>query len=532
MPAPLLIPLPLGLHVSGVVTWAVRAVNALAARGRTCGLIIHPAPAHQRAIEPALDPRVRIWRTPTPPAAPMLASCDGDLSAFIPVYRRAVDELWHAQQAPRQPVVLCPTLLGDCFGICAALTLATPERVRIAGFAHADIAYDAAVIAHYAAAMTHAACVADAVETRVRTALAGAGSDAPEVVNIPNGVPIPATPPRREPLAGRPLRLIYTGRFEHAQKRILALPLLCAELARRGVDHELTLIGDGPAVDDLADALAARPDQFAATARIQTLTPMSPDELAPLLARADAFILPSRYEGLSVALLEAMAQGCVPIVTRVVSGHAQVLVDNVSGLVAGAGPESDEHAAAVALADSVQRFLVADTESLRAGARKAAGRFSLDAHADGFERLIDAAAGAPQRSWPASRPCAFTGDDTAGGGSGSGTVPPGAIAKARAALERLAGRDVVIHGAGRHTIALATALADTRAHIVAIADDDRARWGTTFLGWPVISPADARGIGGGGATDVLISSWLHEQAIFDRREVYTSQGLTVHRIYF
>jgi hypothetical protein len=245
----------------------------------------------------------------------------------------------------------------------------------------------------------------------------------------------------------------------------------------------------------------------------------------PLLDAADAFILPSRYEGLSVALLEAMARGCVPIVTRVISGHAQVLTHGASGLIAEAGPEADENTAAVSLADAVERFLAGDVESLRAGARRAAARFSLDAHADRFEMLIDAAAGAPARSWPASRPCAFTGGDAS---LGSGTVPPGALAKARAALERLAGRDIVIHGAGQHTIALAPALADSRARIVAITDDDRARWGTMLLGWPVIAPDDARAAG---ATDVLISSWLHETAIFGRRAAYETQSLRVHRIY-
>lgn len=524
VPPPLLIPLPLGLHVSGVVTWAVRAVNALAARGRTCGLVIHPAPARQRPIEPALDPRVRVYRTPGPPRAPLLASCEGDLSAFIPVYRRAVEELGAGS---REPVVLCPTLLGDCFGICAALTLATPERVRVVGFAHADIAYDAAMIAHYAPALTHAACVADAVEARVRAALAGAGPHAPAVVNIPNGVPIPGEPLRRGPLAGRPLRLIYTGRFEHAQKRILALPLLSVELARRGVAHELTIVGDGPGAADLADALAARREPAETYARIHTLEPMSPDELTPLLDAADAFVLPSRYEGLSVALLEAMARGCVPIVTRVTSGNAQVLAHGVSGLVADAGPEADENAAAAALANSIARLLAGDVESLRAGARAAASRFSLEAHADRFERLIDGAAAAPARAWPASRACACTGDSADASG-GSGTVPAGALAKARVSLEKLAGRDIVIHGAGRHTVALAAALADSPARIVAIADDDRGRWGTALLGWPVIAPSDARAAG---ATDVLISSWLHEQSIYDRREVYTDQGLSVHRLY-
>ncbi len=538
MPAPLLIPLPLGLHVSGVVTWAVRAVNALAARGRPCGLIIHPPPPGQRTIAPDLDPRVRTWHIP--PSAPPLATCQGDLSAFIPINRRAVDDLF-AAAGSSSPVVLCPTLLGDCFGICAALTLAIPERVRLVGFAHADIPYDAAIIAHYAPALTHAACVADAVEARVRAALDLAGPAAPRVVNIPNGVPIPPATPRREPLAGgtgvpparraaRPIRLLYTGRFEHAQKRILALPALSAELARRAIPHELTLVGAGPAADDVAAAVDALARRAGPDATVRVLAPMSPDELAPLLDRADAFVLASRYEGLSVALLEAMARACVPIVTRVDSGHAQVLAHARSGLVADIAPEADEHAAAAALADCIQRLVTSDVDALRAGARAAAARFSLDAHADRFERLLDDAAAAPPRAWPATRPCAFTGLDANLGAAGraSGTVPADAPARARAALERLAGRTILIHGAGAHTLALAGVLARSPARIVAIADDDRSRWGTSLWGWPIIDPATAAAAG---ATDVLISSHLHEPAIHARAHIYTSQGLHVHRLY-
>jgi hypothetical protein len=52
--------------------------------------------------------------------------------------------------------------------------------------------------------------------------------------------------------------------------------------------------------------------------------------MAKVWRSADIFILASRYEGTSIAMLEAMAQGCVPIVTRV-SGVAGVIQPGQNG---------------------------------------------------------------------------------------------------------------------------------------------------------------------------------------------------------
>jgi glycosyltransferase involved in cell wall biosynthesis len=54
--------------------------------------------------------------------------------------------------------------------------------------------------------------------------------------------------------------------------------------------------------------------------------------VAPLLAIADIFVLSSRFEGLSRAMLEAMAAG-VPVVATRVQGVEEVITDGVHGLV-------------------------------------------------------------------------------------------------------------------------------------------------------------------------------------------------------
>jgi len=59
---------------------------------------------------------------------------------------------------------------------------------------------------------------------------------------------------------------------------------------------------------------------------------MPSDRVARILQAADVFALVSLWEGLSNALLEAMACGLPPIVTRV-SGMGRRVADGVCGVV-------------------------------------------------------------------------------------------------------------------------------------------------------------------------------------------------------
>jgi hypothetical protein len=96
----------------------------------------------------------------------------------------------------------------------------------------------------------------------------------------------------------------------------------------------------------------------------------------------------------------------------------------------------------------------------------------------------------------------------------------------RRVLDRLAGRRVVIHGTGEHTRQLRGVILASPAHVVAFTDDDRARHGSTFWGFPVVAPAAAAACG---ATDAVLSTWMHQDAVWSRRGEYA--GLTVHRLY-
>lgn len=521
MPGPppsLLIALPQGLGVSGVNTWAVRLVNGLARRGRAAGLIVHAEPPGFARLDLEIDPRVGVYRVPAD-ALPMEA-CRGDLAPYLPHYRAGVRAMLDRAGGR---VVLSPNLHGDCYGVAAALTR-DPEigpALRLVGWQHSDIEYDARVLERYAPVLGAFVGVSEKIAGTLRTRLNDRAGD---VRDVPYGVEVPAACPSRPPLAGRPVRILYTGRLEHRQKRILALPMLSRELARRGVAHELTILGDGPAEAELLGALRDAPPPSA-----RRLAPAPPREVTRLLDAHDAFVLASRYEGLSVSMLEALARGCVPIVTRTESGALQAIEPGVNGLIAEANPDADEPAAAAALADAVERF--AGAERRHPGAmslaawRTARDRFSIDGHLDRVEALLDAVAATRARAWPADRPAAFTGAAPAGG---SGSVPPDGPRRMAELLRRLAGRKVVIHGTGQHTLQLEQVIKDSPAEIVAFTDDDRQKHGTELWGRPVIAPGDAASTG---ATDVVISSWMHQDEIWARRQMYERISVAAHRMY-
>ncbi|HZN69192.1 MAG TPA: glycosyltransferase family 4 protein [Tepidisphaeraceae bacterium] len=126
---------------------------------------------------------------------------------------------------------------------------------------------------------------------------------------IPNGIdPAPYTnfPPRP---ASPPLRLLYLGRIENNQKGVFSLPTLMEQL--RDVDATLTVAGGGPDLEELKARCAPLGD------RVRFAGVLPPADVPDCLASHHAMVMFSRSEGLPNVLLEAMAAGCVPLVSRI-----------------------------------------------------------------------------------------------------------------------------------------------------------------------------------------------------------------------
>jgi glycosyltransferase involved in cell wall biosynthesis len=120
---------------------------------------------------------------------------------------------------------------------------------------------------------------------------------------------------------------LTVGRFTR-QKNHMALIEAIAELETNNVldNWVFVFLGDGP----LQDTVQSSIDAHALQNRINILPPTQ--DMPAVYQASDLFILPSLFEGMSNALLEAAASGCAVIVNK--SADSAGIINNERGWVA------------------------------------------------------------------------------------------------------------------------------------------------------------------------------------------------------
>ncbi len=179
-----------------------------------------------------------------------------------------------------------------------------------------------------------------AISRAVAEELTAAGYDPARIVSLPNGVPVPDEPwRRRQDWREAPLA-VFVGRLA-PEKGLRTLVRAWPTVRDGHPKARLTLIGEGPERPAL-EALIAE----LGLAEAVDLPGASADP-GPCLRAADLFVLPSHEEGMSVALLEAMAMG-VPLVASAIPGNRSLVTDGMHGRLA---PPGDPEALAGAVLD-------------------------------------------------------------------------------------------------------------------------------------------------------------------------------------
>lgn len=199
--------------------------------------------------------------------------------------------------------------------------------------------------------------------------LRGLGVDDRRIVYIPNGLDINRWSVRGEPDPEATPHIVCVSRFV-ARKRVDDLVQALAELAGDAVEFRATIAGDGPTLVSV-EALAAR---LGVADRISFPGRVSNEKVETLLEDAYVFCLPSAWEGMPGAVMEAMARG-VPVVGTDVNGTRDLIEPGVTGVVV---PPAAPNELAAALSGILSDPRKAG-EMGRAGRRRLEHQFSLAA---------------------------------------------------------------------------------------------------------------------------------------------------------
>jgi glycosyltransferase involved in cell wall biosynthesis len=204
-----------------------------------------------------------------------------------------------------------------------------------------------------------------------------------QVLIFPNGVVVAPEFPTRVGTRGAPFVLLYAGRISE-EKSLETLLEAANLLIRDGLPGvEVHLVGPVFAPRDPMHKLKAVIETL--DHRVAVIFHGYQVDVAPFYQRADVFVLPSRSEGMSNALLEAMASGTCCVVSDIPENRA-LIEHGVTGLLFTQGSaESLARQLAGLYEDQRRREGTQSSQLARAAYERVRGTYAIGAIAD---RLI------------------------------------------------------------------------------------------------------------------------------------------------
>jgi L-malate glycosyltransferase len=182
--------------------------------------------------------------------------------------------------------------------------------------------------------------------------------------------PLVPTDDVRAPLSARSVDIVYVGRID-ADKRFDRFLRVLAELG--GTVPRLTVRVCGLREDDVSADFTSSSVSLPCSVHVEYLGHVA--DVRPELRAARVFALSSDSEGLSLAMLEAMGCGTVPVVTDV--GDMGVVLAQSGGGVA-VSLAAEEISTVERLASAIRALLENDVEWMRAS--EAAHRYISEHH--------------------------------------------------------------------------------------------------------------------------------------------------------
>jgi glycosyltransferase involved in cell wall biosynthesis len=195
---------------------------------------------------------------------------------------------------------------------------------------------------------------------------------------IHHGVPEPPDATAAEALPH--VALLYVGVAGH-RKRVQALPFVLQRVRAALPGTRMRIAGFEPGdTPELYDAFAAR----GLAGAVEWAGVVTPTALSDFYRAADLFVAPAAYEGVPLAVIEAMQHG-LPVVATRIAGHSVAIDDGETGFLVPVDDPSAMAAQCIELLRSGPRRRAVGA----AAARSARERFAMDRHVRAYLALYE-----------------------------------------------------------------------------------------------------------------------------------------------
>ncbi|MBN2564018.1 MAG: glycosyltransferase family 4 protein [Phycisphaerae bacterium] len=360
-----------GLTLGGTVVWAVEMCRRLAEAGRRAFVIELAGPDTGNRVSAQLADGVGHVRCD---AEGSLDSCGDEISKWL-------------------PTCLLPQDAPSAFALCARLAVRDADQVRIFGVGHGDTQETFDLLDYFEPMITTFVAVNETMKERMCASWPRRRGD---VICRPCPVTLTAVPERDYAAGDQPLRLVYAGRVAHGDKGAGFLIPLARRLNELDVPFRMRILGDGPYRDCLSRDVEEAPEAVRAVVSVEP--PVPHDQMRDIWRSADVVLLVSQFESTGLSMLEGMAEGCVPVVTRC-NGPKDIIHHGENGFITDIGDVE-------AMAESVQK-LAQDRDLLPAMGHQAFETvrecYTYDAYMPWFVELTERAWAEAARSWPSGR---------------------------------------------------------------------------------------------------------------------------------
>ena len=148
-----------------------------------------------------------------------------------------------------------------------------------------------------------------------------------QLLNIPCGTPEVKNSTSRE--SQEVFKVIYAGRLVKEAKQVLKLTKAFCDASKVNSNLDFSIYGDG----DQEQSIKALIKDEKASKNVILFKALPPSQILNKIQEHHVFTLMSDYEGMPIALMEAMACGVVPICLNEESGINEIIEHGVNGFI-------------------------------------------------------------------------------------------------------------------------------------------------------------------------------------------------------